>query len=216
MGRRAATALVLALAACASAAGPARLAGTVAYRERITLTPDSRVVVTLLDVSLVDAPARVIAEREIVTSGEQVPIPFVLEFERAELQRGHRYGVRATIAAPDGRLAFSTTTAQPVLGPGDPEAPALLLQRVAAGATPAGPRVLAYACDGFAFRVEVTRERATLFLPERSVTLPAVPAASGAKYSDGDTTYWSRGDEASLTLDDAEHAGCRAQPLRAP
>jgi membrane-bound inhibitor of C-type lysozyme len=43
-----------------------------------------------------------------------------------------------------------------------------------------------------------------------------VPAASGAKYEGGSTTYWSKGDSALLTLDGVEHTGCRMQPLRAP
>jgi putative lipoprotein len=76
--------------------------------------------------------------------------------------------------------------------------------------------VLAYDCAGFAFRVEVSRERARLLLPGRSVTLPAAPSASGAKYSDGSTTFWSQGDEASLRVDGVEHGGCRARARAVP
>jgi membrane-bound inhibitor of C-type lysozyme len=104
-----------------------------------------------------------------------------------------------------------------VLTLGAPDTAAIVVQRPREGSAPAGPRVFAYACDGLAFRVEVTRERALLFLPGRaSRSLPAVPAASGAKYADGSTLYWSKGDEALLTLDGVEHEGCRVQPLRVP
>jgi putative lipoprotein len=209
-------AALLALTACASAPGPARLTGTVAYRERVALAPGARVEVVLLDVSLVDAPAQVIAKTERVTSGEQVPIPFALDYDRGALERGHRYGLHAKITGADGRVAWATAASQPVLGAGDPAEPSLLLAPVATHAVPGGPRVLAYACEGFAFRVEVTPERATLFLPGRTVTLPAQPAASGAKYSDGTTTYWSKGDKALLDDAGVPRRSCRMQPLQRP
>ncbi len=38
-----------------------------------------------------------------------------------------------------------------------------------------------------------------LTLPDqRTITLPQVPAASGAKYSDGNFTFWSKGNTALL------------------
>jgi putative lipoprotein len=90
-----------------------------------------------------------------------------------------------------------------------PETHALVLQRA--------HEVLAYACAAFAFRVEVAADGVRLALPEgRSLDLPAVPSASGAKYSDGRDTFWSKGDEATLTLDGVEHAGCRLARKPAP
>jgi len=49
-------------------------------------------------------------------------------------------------------------------------------------------------------------QAAWLFLPGRTVRLPHVPAASGAKYSDGQVTFWSKGREA---LVEAGAAGSR-------
>jgi membrane-bound inhibitor of C-type lysozyme len=104
-----------------------------------------------------------------------------------------------------------------VLTHGAPDTATIVVQRPREGSAPSGPRVFAYACDGFAFRVEVTRERALLFLPGRgSRSLPAVPAASGAKYADGSTIYWSKGDEALLSLDGTEHTGCRVETRPLP
>jgi putative lipoprotein len=37
-----------------------------------------------------------------------------------------------------------------------------------------------------------------LFLPGKSGSLPHVPSASGAKYDDGETTFWAKGDKASV------------------
>jgi putative lipoprotein len=205
--------LVLAFAgACAAPAGPGRVTGTATYRERIAVPEGAVLRVTLLDVSLVDAPERVIAEREL-RSADQVPIPFALEFARNEIARERRYGLRAALLGPDGRALFATPAAVPVLTHGAPDAVEL---RLARPAPPAGPRVLAYDCHGLSFRVELTGERARLLLPGRSLVLPKAPAASGAKYSDGDDAFWSRGEEASLVLGGEEHAGCRLRARPVP
>jgi putative lipoprotein len=164
--------------------------------------PEGAVVkVVLLDVSLVDAPARVIAEQEIRTTS-QAPIAFALAYDPAEIERGHRYGLRASIRDVNGRLLWGTTSSHPVFGADTPETHALVLQRAR--------EVLAYTCDALAFRVEVAADGVRLSLPGgRSLDLPAVPSASGARYSDGRDAFWSKGDSALLTLDGVEHAGCR-------
>ena len=209
-------ALLALAAACASPSGNAQLTGTVSYRERIALPEGAVVRVTLLDVSMLAIPERVIAEQEIRPT-QQVPIPFALPFDRAAIDPEHRYGVRATIADAQGRVRWASVTSQPVLTGGAPETATIVVQSPPEGAAPVAPRVLAYACEGFAFRVEVTRERVLLFAPGRaSLTLPAVPAASGAKYSDGTATFWSKGAEALLTLDGVEHRGCKLQARPLP
>ena len=43
--------------------------------------------------------------------------------------------------------------------------------------------------------------RAVLSMPGRTMTLPQVVAASGARYSDGTTTFWNKGREATFELD---------------
>ena len=202
-------------AACASPAGPARVCGTLGYRERIALPEGARARVTLLDISLIGAPERVVAEREIHPAG-QVPIAFALDVAPGQIASERRYGLRATIAGPDGRTLWATAAAVPVLTQGAPDEVELRLERVSAASPPAATRLLAYDCGEFAFRVELAKERALLFLPGRSVTLAPVPAASGAKYSDGRTTFWSKGDEASLDVDGAEHTGCRVRRRPVP
>jgi putative lipoprotein len=214
--RRALALLWLALApACASPSGPAQVTGSVTYRERIALPEGARLRVTLLDVSMLDMPARVIAEREIRPSG-QVPIPFALDFAGDRIEPDRRYALHAELSSPDAKLRWATATAVPVLTQGAPSAVEIVVQRVAAAGSPAGPRVFAYDCDGLAFRAEVAGERALVFLPGRTVALAHVPSASGAKYSDGNVTFWSKGEEASLEVDGAVHAGCRARPRPVP
>jgi putative lipoprotein len=198
--------------ACATT-GAEEMTGTITYRERIALPEGAVVRVTLLDVSLLDVPARVVAEQELQPTRE-VPIPFALRVPRGAFDPEHRYALTATIWDAAGRPLWTTTTAHPVLTGGAARDVSILVRRSGEWAAPGGPRVLAWDCEGLSFRVEVTKERALLFLPGKNLELPAVPAASGAKYSDGSTTWWSRGDEALLTLEGVERRGCRTRPLR--
>jgi putative lipoprotein len=92
----------------------------------------------------------------------------------------------------------------------------LVLQRARGGAAPGGVRVLAYVCDGISFRAEVAEASVLLFLPGRSLRLAAVKSASGAKYEDGGSSFWSKGDEARLTLDGVGYGGCRLQSRPLP
>jgi putative lipoprotein len=80
---------------------------------------------------------------------------------------------------------------------------------------PTTAKAFAYDCDGFAFTVRIEEDRAQVFLPDRSLTLARVPAASGAKYRDGATVFWSKGDEALLEVDDATYRNCSSNPGRA-
>ncbi len=50
------------------------ITGTVAYRERIALPPNAVVTVTLEDVSLADAPSKLLAKQTFETEGKQVPL----------------------------------------------------------------------------------------------------------------------------------------------
>ncbi len=77
---------------------------------------------------------------------------------------------------------------------------------------PAGPE-RAYVCaDGFPFLVRIEGDTARVTLPDRSVALPLMPAASGAKYDDGDVTFWSHGPTALLSADGELHRDCRPGP----
>ena len=97
----------------ATEAAQAALTGTVTYRTRTALPPGAVIEVRLLDVSRADAPADTLARTEIVTRGEQVPLPFTLRYAADQIQPRRRYRVQATIAI-DGRVAWRTTTAYPV------------------------------------------------------------------------------------------------------
>lgn len=106
------------------------ITGTVSYRERIALTPQALLVVQLLDVSLADAPSVTLAEYRRENVG-QVPIPFVLSYDAAKLQPGHRYAVSAQIRE-GAQLRFVTDTQYTVLANG-PEVNPVALVLVSAG-----------------------------------------------------------------------------------
>lgn len=114
------------LAACAApAASPGQptpsfsgtLKGTVLYRERIALDPTAVIEVQLLDVSKADAPAEVIAAQTINAEGRQVPIPFELAYDPAQIDERNRYNVSARILV-NNELRWISQEAHPVLTQG--------------------------------------------------------------------------------------------------
>lgn len=107
----------------------ALITGTVAYRQRISLPPEATVNLRLEDVWAVDAPATTVAETTFATEGKQVPLPFQLTYNPAQIQPTHRYNLRATISA-QGQMLFTTTTANPVITRGAPSQVDLVLEQV--------------------------------------------------------------------------------------
>ncbi|ELV8613989.1 YbaY family lipoprotein [Vibrio vulnificus] len=90
------------------------ISGTVFYRERIALPEDAAVTLVLEDVSLADAPAKVIAKHKFITNGKQVPLSFDLAYDSKKIIANHRYNVRARIEV-NGRLRFISDTIFPVI-----------------------------------------------------------------------------------------------------
>jgi len=99
----------------------AELTGRITYRTRQALPAGAVIEVRLLDVSRADAPAETLARVEIVTRGEQVPVPFTLRYDVARIESSRRYTVQVTISV-DGRVRFRTTSAHAVLTGGAPAA----------------------------------------------------------------------------------------------
>lgn len=124
------------LSACAVPSSPAaggtaqlRVTGTVTYRERIALDPAADIVVQLLDVSLMDAPSKVLAEQRIKANGKQVPFAYELKVDAARIEPRMRYAVSARITRGD-QLLFINDTQYPVLTQGGATSADLVLVRV--------------------------------------------------------------------------------------
>lgn len=92
--------------------------GTVTYRQRMALPRNSVLTVTLLDVSLADAPSTTISEQRIELNNQQVPISFEIKFNPNQISLRRRYAVRAEIQN-NGRQIFTTDTNYPVLTQGN-------------------------------------------------------------------------------------------------
>ena len=72
------------------------------------------------------------------------------------------------------------------------------------------PLTFVYECDDdYVFVVRIEGTDAWLFLPGRTVKLSHVPSGSGAKYTDGSVTFWSKGEEALLEVEGEEQRSCR-------
>ena len=76
-------------------------------------------------------------------------------------------------------------------------------------------RAYEYVCpDGYKFSIKYSGDRdpgdvAILEDASRKLKLPRAPAASGERYSDGSTVFWSKGSEAMILRGTVvEHAGC--------
>ena len=93
------------------------LSGNAFYRERIALPPTAELIVQIRDVSLMDAPAPLIAETRVKTEGRQVPLAFTIDYDRAMLNPRHRYAVSARIE-DGGTLRWITDTHHPLPEPG--------------------------------------------------------------------------------------------------
>ncbi|WP_105265660.1 MliC family protein [Pseudoalteromonas sp. T1lg76] len=69
--------------------------------------------------------------------------------------------------------------------------------------TQEGNTAINYRCDsGAIFSVRFNAERATLTLGQATHTLIGERAASGAKYSNEELTFWGKGDNSILMLND--------------
>ena len=89
------------------AASTAMLSGSVMYHERMALPVNAVINVRLLDVSLADAPARVLAEQTIEARGQSVPISYTLEYDPSQVRDNLSYAVRAEIRDADGDLLWT-------------------------------------------------------------------------------------------------------------
>ncbi|MEL6555233.1 MAG: META domain-containing protein [Cyanobacteria bacterium J06621_11] len=93
--------------------------GTVFYLPRIVLPPNAVITVELVDVSRADTAAGILASKQIVAGGRQVPFPFELAYDPAQIAPGLSYAVQARITV-DEDLRFINTASVPVITNGNP------------------------------------------------------------------------------------------------
>jgi uncharacterized membrane protein len=83
-------------------------------------------------------------------------------------------------------------------------------------AGPAPSATLVYACNDYEFVARVGTGTMTLWLEDGDIVLPQVRSASGTLYEEGDITFWSKGNEAMLTVAGQSYQNCHLAPERVP
>ena len=99
--------------------GGTSITGDVTYVQRIALPNDAVVTVQLQDVSLMDVAAKVLGEQVIETDGNQVPIPYDVDYDEDEIIDYHTYYMSARITDGQGNLLFISDTANLVIANGN-------------------------------------------------------------------------------------------------
>src|SRR3546814_2721298 len=72
-----------------------------------------------------------------------------------------------------------------------------------------------FKCDDFAFIAKFSPGQVELATPGRNIILPHVISGSGARYSDGHTTLWNKGNDAMFEMSGVQYKNCKADALRA-
>ena len=169
--------------------------GAMAYRERIALPADASAVVELREGS--GTEGRVVAEYRAALKGRQVPVPFELSVDRAKLAAGARHALRGAIQVA-GRPAWTTelVAIDPSSSPIDVGELRLTRHQPLAFASTlrCGERSVSIGYLGDAMRMVAAGE---IF------DLRPVRSASGARYEaigDPSTTFWSKGDRATVVV----------------
>ena len=85
--------------------------GTVTYRQRIALAPNSDVTVKIVDAANPTGPS--VAETTFTAGNRQVPIPFELEYQMRDINRQRNYELQAEIRS-GGQVRFRTAAGVPV------------------------------------------------------------------------------------------------------
>lgn len=107
-----------ALTGCATPNAGVEIVGEVWYRERIALPQDAVLKVQVKDVSLMDAPAVILAEIE--RDGVTSPTPFHFLINRDQFESGHTYAIGARIEHNDKLMFINTQAFQIDLGSTEP------------------------------------------------------------------------------------------------
>jgi len=97
--------------------------GTLTKLDRMALTPGTRAKVMLVDAARADAPSVEIASTILTTTGNQVPLHFILAYDPAKIGPAARPMLQARFETLDGALLYITDTANPVLQTAEPQPP---------------------------------------------------------------------------------------------
>ncbi|MFC7368967.1 MliC family protein [Vreelandella zhaodongensis] len=215
-------AAVVFLAACGGESEPesepateVEITGEAHYMERIMMPPDS-----VLEIALVD---EVSGDRLVVERMEDVgapPYPFDLRIDQDLMSSDNQYLLQLTLYLPDATPRFS---AEVPVSSNQTNVSEVRLIGVDSSAQGMGSETLAvewhsFQCGDVAVDANFEMDdQVTLSLPWGKAELPLVPAASGARYDDGEIEFWTRGtDQAHLTIADDDSVECSLRDSMSP
>jgi heat shock protein HslJ/uncharacterized lipoprotein YbaY len=192
------------------------IVGTLTYRARVALPPDTRAILEVREGAGDAGP--VVAERRIDLEGRQVPIVVELRVDRARLLPGRRYFARGGLLV-NGGPAWAT----------EPVALDISQRGIELGTL----EMLPVRPAGFVSPLRCGDEHATVgFIGEDTAhltfggelfTLRRVPSGSGARFEapdDSTTWFWSKGDRATVSVRGRTYPECAVpsdadEPFRA-
>lgn len=213
------------LAGCSSftkkgsnAALSGHLTGSVTYRERIALPPDSKVIVSLEDATRSDRSADFVAQQVLEPRG-QVPVIFDLRYVPSAIDLKRRYAINAAIIDGAEQLLWSTDESIPVNFAEQDKPIAITVNRMlspVAAPVPAPKTAMPFKCDEISMIARFSDGVVEIALPGRTIALPQVVSASGARYTDGQTLFWNKGDTAQFEMNGKQYTGCRVDREPAP
>ncbi len=124
--------------------------GTVAYRDRSALPPESVVEVWITDVTpgLMMTMA-LVGEAKVSTNGRQVPIPFEVTYDPSRIAADHKYAVKAAIRS-GGEMLYASTQEYAVITGGNTGNVNILVSR----SVPDSPAGAGTPLAGTAWRLE--------------------------------------------------------------
>lgn len=108
------------LVGCSSGGGEATVSGNVVSKESITLPDGATIQVQIQDVSLADAPAKIVGEQTIDGGGKSLPVPYEVAYDSSTIEDRNSYSMMVRIEDKDGNLIYISDTNTPVISNGSP------------------------------------------------------------------------------------------------
>lgn len=201
------------------------ITGSVTYLERMALPPEASLTVSLLDVSLMDVPAKLIASKDYSFEDKQVPIEFDLKYLTNKIEQRHSYSVQAQIKQGD-KLLFTSTSVNSVITRGNGQSVEIVLKKVAKKNTSKSAMV-SYACErdtyltvSFTSQSSVKGDVNIAIINSGKNTKPVIlaqqPAASGFLYANKQYSLRGKGDEAIWTVGRMRALKCHSDKTGKP
>ena len=122
-------AVVPGTASAGDTAAGGKVTGFVSYENNDDLSPTAVLTVKLVDISRADAPADIVAQQVIQTSGLQVPIAYEVDYDPSKIDPSHRYAIQARID-DQGSLQYTSDRVYPVLTRGAKDTVSIELTQV--------------------------------------------------------------------------------------